>query len=70
MSRATVCKVWGMTARGGVGKLVVGVELAPNLVAQVIGEDSGISEFEACLPDNGGGISPCVTCRERTEPDA
>ena len=47
-----------MTAREGVGRSVVGVELAPNLVAQVIGEDSGFAEVEACLPDSGGNFSP------------
>jgi hypothetical protein len=36
-----------MTAREDVGKMVVGVEFAPNLVAHVIGEDSGFSEVEA-----------------------
>ena len=50
--------VWGMAAREGDGKLEVGVAFAPILVAQVIGEDSWLSEFEACLPKNGGGISP------------
>ena len=70
LSLATVWKFWGMTAQGCVGRLAVGVELAPNLVAQVIGEDYGISKFEACLPDNGKGITPCVTYRERVEPDA
>ena len=59
-----------MTARGGVGRLIVGVESAPNLVAKVIGEDSEFSEFEAYLPDNGGGFSPGIACRERAEPDA
>ena len=59
-----------MTAREGVGMLVVGVEFAPNLVAQVIGEDSRVGEVEACLPDSGGGFSPGVACRERAEPDA
>ena len=70
VSPATVWKVWGMTAREGVGRLVVGVELAPNLVALVIGEDFKVSEIEACLPDNGGGISPYATYREWAEPDA
>ena len=51
-----------MTAREGVCMMVVGVELAPNLVAQVIGEDSGFSEVEACLPNSGGGFSPGVAC--------
>jgi hypothetical protein len=51
-----------MTAREGVGRLVVGVEFALNLVAQVIGEDSGFSEVEACLPNSGGGFSPGVPC--------
>ena len=50
--------------------VVVGVEFAPNLVAQVIREDFGFSEVEACLPDSGGGFSPGVACRERAEPDA
>ena len=59
-----------MAAREGVDRLVVGVEFAPNLVAHVIGEDSRFSEFEACLPDNGGGFLPGVACRERAEPDA
>jgi len=59
-----------MTAREGVGMLVVGVEFTPNLVAQVIGEDSGLSEFEAYLPENCGGVSPGVACRDRAEPDA
>ena len=45
--------------------VVVGVEIAPNLVAQVIREDSWFSEVEACLPDSGGGFSPGVACRER-----
>ncbi len=59
-----------MTAREGVGRLVVGVNFAPNLVARVIGEDSGFGEVEDCLPDSGGGFSPGVACRERAEPDA
>jgi hypothetical protein len=58
-----------MTAREGVGRLVVGVEFPPNLVTQIIGEDYGFSEFEACLPENGGGVSPGVACRERAELD-
>ena len=36
-----------MAAREGVGRLRVGVAFAPILVAQVIGEDYGLSEFEA-----------------------
>ena len=52
-----------MTAREGVGRMVVGVEFAPKLVAEVIGEDSsGFSEVEACLPDSGGGFSQGVAC--------
>ncbi len=70
MSLATVWKVWGMTAREGVGMLVVGADFAPNLVAQVIGEISGFSEFGAGLPENGKGFSPGVACREWAEPDA
>ena len=48
----------------------MGVDSTPNFVAQVIGADSGFSEFEACLPENGGGFSPGVACRERAELDA
>jgi hypothetical protein len=59
-----------MAAREGVGMLVVGVDFAPNLVAQVIGEDSGFAEFEACLPENGKGFSTDVACRDRADPDA
>ena len=59
-----------MTARGGVGMVVVRVEFAPYLVVQAIRGDSGFSEVEACLPDNGEGFSPCVACRGRTESDA
>ena len=33
---ATVCKVWGIAAREGVGKLEVGVAFAPSLVAYVM----------------------------------
>jgi len=51
-------------------RLVVGVEFTSNLVAKVIGEDSRFSEFEAYLPENGGGVSPGVACCERAEPDA
>ena len=47
MSMATVSKVWGMAAREGVGRLEVRAAFAPILVAQVIGEDYGLSEFEA-----------------------
>ena len=36
-----------MAARGGVGRLGVGAVFAPNLVAEVIGDDSGLSECEA-----------------------
>ncbi len=56
--------------RESVGNLVVGVEFAPNFVAQVIGEDYGFSEYEGCLPDNGGRFSPGVACREHAESDA
>jgi len=59
-----------MTARDGVGRLVVGVEFDPNLVAHVIGDEYGFSEVEACLSDSGGGFSPRVAWRERAEPDA
>ena len=59
-----------MSAREGVGKVEVWVDFDPTLVAHVIGEDSGFSEVEACLPDSGGGFSPGVACRERAEPDA
>ncbi len=60
-----------MAAREGVGKVEVGVDFDPTLVAQVIEEDFGLLEVEACLPKvNCGGISPSSTCRGRTEPDA
>ncbi len=59
-----------MTARKCVGMLIVGVKIPPNLVAQVLGEDSGFSGFEACLPEFDGRVSPSVGCRERAEPDA
>jgi hypothetical protein len=59
-----------MAAREGVNMLEVGVAFAPILVAHVIGEDSRLSEFDACLPKNGGGFSPDVACRGRAEPDA
>ena len=36
-----------MAARGGVGRLGVGVAFAPILVDHVIGDDIGLSEFEA-----------------------
>ena len=58
-----------MTAQEGVGRSVVGVEFAPNLVAQVIGEDFGFAEVVACLSDSGGGFLSGVGCRERAEPD-
>ncbi len=59
-----------MAAREGVGRLIVGVEFPPNFMAQVIGEDSGFSGFEACLPECSRRVSPGVACRERAEPDA
>jgi hypothetical protein len=59
-----------MTAREDVGRLKVGVAFDPNLVARVIGENSRLSEFEACLPKNGWGFLPAAACRGRAEPDA
>ena len=59
-----------MAAREDVGMLEVGVAFAPILVAKVIVEDFGLSEFEACLPQKCGGISPASACRGRAEPDA
>ena len=50
--------------------VVVGVEFAPNLVAQVIRGESGFSEVETCLPDSGEGFSPFVACRGWAESDA
>ena len=59
-----------MAAREGGGSLGVGVAFAPILVAHAIGEGSGFSEFDACLPENGKGFSPGVACRGRADPDA
>ncbi len=60
----------GIAARGSVGMLVVGVDIAPALVAQVIGENSGLSRFGVCWPEDGEGVSPGVACRGGAEPDA
>ena len=47
-----------MAAREGVGSLEVGDAFARILVAHVVGEDSGLSEFEACLPIMVGDLHP------------
>jgi hypothetical protein len=60
-----------MAARACVGKAEMGIDFDPTLVAQVVGEDFGLLEGEACLPKvNLGGISPSSTYRGRAEPDA
>ena len=59
-----------MAAREGVGMLEVEVVFAPILVAKVLGEDSKLSECEACLPKNGKGFLPAISSRGRAEPDA
>ncbi len=58
-----------MAARVGVGKIEVGVDFDPTLVAQTIGEDSRLLGVEACWPKvNYGEVSPSSTCRGRAEP--
>jgi hypothetical protein len=60
-----------MAARECVGRVEVGVDFDPTLMARIIEEDFGLLEVEACLPKvDCGGILPSLAYRRRAESDA